>query len=250
MLTSDQVSQFKAQGFLVLKQLFSPGEVKQIRDISVQHLNQRVAPFELESDLQYPGAPAAEHNGAHTIRRLKQAYDRDPSFQSWCRAEPLTAAIRQLIEEPIYLVRAHHNCVMTKLPEFSSDSLWHQDLRYWSYSKGNLVSAWLALGPENLENGCLQVIPGSHRRQYQPDQFDDASFFKQELAINQTLLKNKVAVTLNPGDVTLFHCRLLHAATRNHTEQPKLAAVYTYRGLSDRPVEGSRSASLPDVEIG
>jgi phytanoyl-CoA hydroxylase len=138
---------------------------------------------------------------------------------------------------------------MTKQPAFSSDSWWHQDLRYWQYSQGELISAWLALGKEYPENGCLQVIPGSHRMTFGRNQFDEQLFFRSDLPDNRLLLKGAQYVTLDAGDVVLFHCRLLHAATRNLTNERKLALVYTYRNQLDSPVVGSRSAASSDVML-
>ncbi len=247
MLSSEQVNHFQQHGFIKLSQ-FCPSELwQQMLAISQQHLEQRVEPLELESELQYPGAPPQNTTGSETIRRLKQAYDRHLSFADWGTHPSLTSILAVLLGRQNYLVRAHHNCIMTKQPAYSSDSWWHQDLRYWRYSQGELISAWLALGQERPENGCLQVIPGSHRMSFQRDQFDDALFFRKDLPHNQPILEQAQHIELNAGDLVLFHCRLLHAATRNRTDQRKLAVVFTYRNEQDRPVEGSRSAACADI---
>lgn len=249
MLSSEQVNQFQQQGFVKLSQFCPPELWQQMLAISQQHLEQRVEPLELESELQYPGAPPNNAEGSETIRRLKQAYNRHSVFAQWSAYPSLVASLEQLMGPSNFLVRAHHNCIMTKQPAYSSDSWWHQDLRYWRYHNGELVSAWLALGKEVPENGCLQVIPGSHRMTFQREQFDDALFFRKDLPQNQPVLKQALHIELNAGDVVLFHCRLLHAATRNRTEQRKLAVVFTYRNQADQPIEGSRSAEIADVPL-
>jgi phytanoyl-CoA hydroxylase len=254
MLSLEQVNHFHRHGYLKLEQ-FCPTQLWQsMLATSLQHLQQRVAPYELESELQYPGAPAQNAQGSETIRRLKQAFDRDRVFAEWATHQTLSTVLSALMPQryqkyPNYLVRAHHNCIMTKQPTFSSDSWWHQDLRYWRYTDGELISAWLALGNERPDNGCLQVIPASHRLSFNNEQFDDELFFRQDLSQNKALLKQAQYIELNAGDVVLFHCRLLHAATRNHTNQRKLAVVFTYRNQLDAPIEGSRSASLPDKRL-
>lgn len=249
MLNQRQIESFCEQGFLVLRQ-FCPAATRQhILELSKKHLDDRVVPYELESELQYPGAPNAASNGGQTIRRLKQAYDRAPTFANWATNNELSSILEQLLKEPVYLVRSHHNCVMTKQPRFSSDSLWHQDIRYWRYSQRELISAWLALGDETIKNGCLQVVPGSHRLSFSAEQFDDDSFFIKQLDENQRLLQQKQYIELDAGDLVLFHCRLLHSATRNYTDQTKFTAVFTYRAESDCPLADSRSASLTDVPL-
>jgi len=251
MLHAEDIQQFHQQGYLVLKQFCPQDLLSAIKQTTHHHLSDRIEPLELEAELQYPGAPLKDGEGHQTIRRLKQAYDRDTVFQQWGKFEPTLSILRQLFSTPVpddevLLVRAHHNCVMTKHPRFSSDSWWHQDLRYWRYSKGELISSWLALGDETEQNGCLQVIPGSHRDHFVPEQFDEAKFYRQDREDNQQRLADRVKVELTAGDLVLFHCRLLHAATRNRTDQTKLALVYTYRSNDDVPEAGSRSASLPD----
>ena len=58
--------------------------------------------------------------------------------------------------------RAHHNCLMTKHPRYGSMTGWHRDMRFWSFEREDLVSVWLALGEETIDNGALWFVPGSH----------------------------------------------------------------------------------------
>lgn len=245
-----ELEQFRQQGYVIARRLAPSALVAEMRRVTTRHLAERIEPLELEAALGYPGAPpsrAAE--GGDAIRRLRQAYDRAPVFRAWLGHEGLVARLRQLLGSTVLMPRAHHNCVMTKHPRYSSDSLWHQDIRYWRYSRAELVTAWLALGEEHAENGGLQLIPGSHRMEFAADSFDDALFFRSDLPRHQRLLAAARAVHLQPGDVLFFHCRLLHAATRNYRQEPKYAAVFTFRHPEDRPIPGSQSASLPDVSV-
>src|SRR5690606_8851150 len=132
---------------------------------------------------------------------------------------------------------------------FSSDTGWHQDIRYWSFARPELISLWLALGPERQENGCLQLIPGSHRMPFSPQSFDDALFFRSDWEANQPVLESRILAELNPGDALFFHCRTLHAATRNHMPQTKYSVVFTFRSLDNPPAPGSRSALSPELLI-
>jgi phytanoyl-CoA hydroxylase len=139
---------------------------------------------------------------------------------------------------------------MTKNPAFSSATSWHQDIRYWSFEKPELISAWLALGQEHEENGCLQLVPGSHRLEFRCEQFDDALFLREDLEENRRILQGRVLAELDAGDVLFFHSRLLHAAGRNRTGLTKFAAVFTYHSAGNRPLSGTRSASVPSIAVG
>ncbi len=245
-----EVEAFQHDGYVIARGLATSQTVAAIRNVTEEHLAARVGRLELEADLGYPGAPfsrSAEGGGA--VRRLLGAYQRDEVFRRWVTSPGLVARLRQLLGPTVLMPRAHHNCVMTKEPRFSSDSRWHQDIRYWRYGREDLVTAWLALGREHPGNGGLQLMPGSHRMTLAPERFDEARFFRDDLPENQALLSGQTAVALEAGDVLFFHCRLLHAATRNRDRQAKLSAVFTFRAAGDEPIPGTRSASQSDVRI-
>jgi len=183
------------------------------------------------------------------VRRLLQAYARSDVFARWLITPALAVRLRQLLGRDIKLSQAHHNCVMTKNPSHSSVTHWHQDIRYWSFQRAELVSVWTALVQERPANGCLFVLPGSHRMEFAPAQLDDALFLRPEHAANQKLIAMKRAVELDPGDVLFFHCRLLHAAGDNRSTETKFSLVSTYRAAGNLPLAGARSASLPDIPL-
>ena len=135
---------------------------------------------------------------------------------------------------------AHHNCIMTKQPRFSSDTGWHQDTRYWSFSTGDLVNILIALVPENLHNGCLQVLPGTHQAAAARELLDEALFLRTDLPENAPLLARATPVELEPGDVLFFHARCFHAATRNFSSQTKQSVVFTFRSIENAPLPDSR----------
>lgn len=248
-LSLEEIERFREQGYLIIRGLL-PEPVRQTMvAVTSAGLADEIPPVEFEADVHYPGSPASlSAEGGRTVRRLKQAYSRHPVFGEWMCSEPLVGRLQQLFGgRRVVMPLAHHNCVMTKQPRFSSDTLWHQDIRYWSYSRPELISAWLALGTENQNNGCLWVIPGTHRMSFRPEQFDEALFFRTDLPENQALIANKVPVELQPGDVLLFHSLTFHAASKNFTNQPKFSAVFTFRPADNPPRPGSRSAAAAEL---
>ncbi|MFY0663913.1 MAG: phytanoyl-CoA dioxygenase family protein [Natronospirillum sp.] len=242
-LTSEQLLQFRKDGYLVLEGFAPSALCEEMHLVAQEHLAATIEPLEFEADVGYPGAPASlEAPGGHTVRRLRGAYQRHPSLRAWATHRPLVAVLRQLLQEPPCLTQAHHNCVMTKHPAFGTATDWHRDIRYWSFLKPDLVSVWLALGPENANNGGLKFIPGSHRLAIPPEQLDDMDFLRPDVEENQELFEQGMELNLQAGDVVLFHSGLFHAAGVNNSEVVKTSVVFAYHGHSNRPTAGTRSA--------
>lgn len=250
-LSGQQVEGFWRDGYLIARQMATPERVQLLRSLAEAHCGGQRTPLELEADLQYPGAPAApDAPGGDTPRRLLQAFDRDPELASWARDEAVVATVQQLLgDKQIMLTRCHHNCVMTKMPEFSSVTSWHQDIRYWRFDNDKLINCWLALGAETLDNGCLLVIPGSHRLQLADDRFDEARFLVCDQAENQRLIEQAVPIELNPGDALFFHAGCFHAAGNNKTTDTKYTVIFTYHGAGTHPEPATRSSRLPEIVV-
>jgi phytanoyl-CoA hydroxylase len=138
---------------------------------------------------------------------------------------------------------------MTKHTDYGTATGWHRDIRYWSFTRPDLISVWLALGEENAGNGALKFIPGSHRMPIAPEQMDALDFLRPELPQNQELFALGVTPELARGDVVLFHSKLFHAANRNSSERMKASVVFAYHGKSNPPVPGTRSAASGEVEL-
>jgi len=242
--------QFDQDGVVVLPRIASTDQVKELCDVALRHLAAAIPPLEYEADLHYPGAPPArDAPGGATVRRLLQAYARDPVFRAWATGPEVAEPVRQLLGSRVLLSQTHHNCIMTKQPRYSSETGWHQDIRYWSFQRPQLVSVWLALGPEFPENGCLSFLPGTHAVAFSRERLDDASFLRPDDPRNQALIATRVTPVLEPGDAVFFHCRTAHAASNNSTSETKLSLVFSYHAADNPPLPGTRSASQPAVPV-
>jgi len=241
---------FERDGFVVARALCPPALLQRMRLAVERDLAAVVEPVEYEADVAYPGAPAdRDAPGGKTIRRLLDALGRDPVFCGWaCCAAMIDRARGLLRTRDIRVVRAHHNCIMTKHPDFSSATGWHQDIRYWSFDRPELVNAWTALDSEACNNGGMRLIPGSHRAVFDSLAFDSHRFFRTDHPPNQAWIDSAIQVDLQPGDVLFFHAGLLHAAGRNLTERRKRAVVFSYRPVGNRPLPGTRSAAVEDLD--
>jgi len=245
-----QIAELHEFGYVVVPDYVPERELAELRETARSQLAARTPPLELEADLRYPGAPPSRTAaGGETVRRLLDAYARDPAFRA-CATLP---AVRRWMDayfgEPVLMSRAHHNCLMTKHPRYGSETGWHRDIRYWSFAEENLVSVWIALGAESAGNGALWLVPRSHGMAFDADRFDEARFFRADRADNLEIIRGAVSPPLAPGDALFFHCNTLHSAGQNLSEMVKFSLVYTYHGCSNQAKAGTRSASMPEVAL-
>jgi phytanoyl-CoA hydroxylase len=245
-----QIATLRRDGFAVVPN-FVPGDaLKTLRGAALRELAARSPPLELEADLKYPGAPrSTDAAGGRTVRRLLDAYGRDPVFARWAVAPGVRDWMRAYFGEEVLMSRAHHNCMMTKHPRYGSMTGWHRDIRYWSFEREDLVSVWMALGEETSDNGALWFVPRSHVMRFGEERFDDAKFFRLDRPDNAEIVRSAVSPRLEPGDAVFFHCNVLHSAGQNRSDAVKLSLVYTYHGSSNAPKAGTRSASKAEVPL-
>lgn len=236
LLNNKQLENFYKDGFLVIRDFLEKEECDEIINATQKHIDNMIEPIESEQEYLEDS-----NTRKTTLRRLRQVYDREEVFQKWMTNKNIRPILEQILNEKAILTLAHHNSIMTKMPKESSRTTWHQDRRYWHFENDNLLSVWLALDDEYLENGLLEFIPGSHKLTLQKDQFDDKSNFLDELPINQEIIKKRAHTNLQKGDIVLFHCKTLHAASKNITDNPKISFVYTVRGINNKPIKNTRS---------
>jgi len=250
MLTTEQCDFFQRQGYLILPGAAAGDQLHALQTAADAQLAAAAAPVEYEADVHYPGSPGDyQQPGGRTVRRLLDAWSRAQAFRTWALQPLLTGAVRELLaSDSLRLELAHHNCIMTKHPQHSSSTLWHQDFRYWQFTENHLITAWLALGRETARNGCMRLIPGSHRLQLDAARFDQRRFFRTDHGPNRALMHQAVRAELQAGDLLLFHSGLLHAAGRNHDASVKLALVFTYRATDNLPLPGGRAAELGSID--
>ncbi len=237
-ITTKEIQFYHDNGYLVKKNFVSKKLLDELQDKTLEHLKSRVEPFELEQEVDYPGSPKSiDDKGGDTIRRLKMVYTRDNIFSKWASHPDVVSVLWSLFDsKSLFLVQSHHNCIMTKQPQYSSETHWHKDVRYWNFANNQLINTWLPLGDETLENGCLQVIPKTHLWSVDKDSLDQRLFLRKDLAENQPWLDQSVNVELQRGDLLFFHAALFHAAGKNRTHQSKNAVVFTYHSEKNQEI--------------
>lgn len=234
-LTQEQIKEFNTNGFLIIRNFLNHTQCDKILQKAKNHLENQTAP--IESEQEYMQADKDKV----TVRRLRQVYGREDLFREWMTNKEIRPILKELLQDTPVLTLAHHNSIMTKMPYESSRTFWHQDRRYWNFENDNLISIWLSLDDEFLENGLLEFIPNSHTLEFQQEQFDTQSNFSDKHPKNKKLIQTKQHQNLSKGDIVLFHCKTLHHANKNSTDKAKISFVYTVRGLKNSPIKDTRS---------
>jgi len=257
-LEAKQIETFREQGYLVLRGFADASLCDDILAKAKKHLKDKVEPIETElgyaSQSKNHRTEVKDYSSKQDeevviVRRLRQVYEREAVFIRWMEDEDLRPVLQQILEDQVVITTAHHNSIMTKMPQSSTATSWHQDRRYWRYSDDNLVSVWLALDDENDDNGVLEFIPASHKVHFSASQFDEKEYFSQTFELNKPYIAKKVSTSLKKGDVVLFHSLLLHRANKNTTKQVKISFVYTVKGSKTKAIEGTRSAEFPEIVL-
>ena len=255
-LTKEQLDSFNSNGFLVIRNFADKAKCEAILDVAKAHLKHKIEPIETEigygnksknyrrDEVDYS---SKLNEPIPTVRRLRQVYSRDILFKEWMEDREIRPILEQVLNDQVVITTAHHNSIMTKMPQSSTETRWHQDRRYWHFSDNNLVSVWLALDEEYSDNGVLEFIPKSYKMSFESEQFDEKEYFREDYSKNMSLIETKVSTTLQKGDVVLFHSLLLHRANANNTDKPKIAFVYTVKGARTKAIEGTRSSKYPEI---
>lgn len=120
---------------------------------------------------------------------------------------------------------------------------WHQDSYYFNFDQQPQVGLWLAISEATLENGCLSVLPASHRNpvlRHVPDRREGAN--QGYLEILDLDEAGAVPVLMNPGDLLVFNSFLLHRSVDNCGTKRRAAMVYHYGRA------GSVNLATPEIQ--
>ena len=106
---------------------------------------------------------------------------------------------------------------------------WHQDSSYFPFDREPQVGAWLATSEATLENGCLVILPGSHKEhlhEHLPDDRKGSNYGYTEIKDHD--FSQETPMTLNTGDLLLFHSFLMHKSYDNNSQVRRTAMVYHF----------------------
>lgn len=202
-LTPDQLRDYEEQGYVVLHDLFAAEEMDRIRGI-VDALDE-----EAERELAAQARKGDFISKAGAINFTTNINFRHPDLQGFIadrRFVDLTTAIlgpdtRLYWDQSVY-----------KRPEASRDFPWHQDNGYAPTDPVHYLTCWLALEDATIENGCIWVQPGTHRKGFVPHVKTDIGY------ICYYGEEEGVPVELKKGSMVAFHSLLFHRSTPNRSK--------------------------------
>lgn len=117
---------------------------------------------------------------------------------------------------------------LVKPPRLGSEKPWHQDAAYFRASDPNLiVGAWIALDPATRENGCMELIPGSHLRGPVPH-IPAADINLCTIRPDLVRLDERRPEPMDPGDVLIFHSLVHHYTAANRSGLRRRALQFHY----------------------
>ncbi len=174
--------------------------------------------------------------GVSDVRKITRVAVGDALFRDLVMTPSVVGTMQQLMSPNLKLFRAD---VLMKPPQVGSAKGMHQDSAYWPIEPMDLWSCWMPFDPATLENGCMVVIPGSHKRGVLPHEAvtDDYVIPEQHYRVEDT-----ITVPMDPGDGLFFHSLLLHGTAENTSSMPRraitisyMAAEYRYTGDPPKP---------------
>ena len=163
-----------------------------------------------------------------------------PSFAALIRHPRILNAVSQIIGPDLLVWSCGFFIKEAGSKSFVS---WHQDLNYWGLDGEQEVTAWLALTPATVENGCMRFVPGSHAKKVVPhvDSFapDNLLTRGQEIAV-EVDEASAVNVVLRAGQVSFHHGHMFHASGPNSTNSRRLGVAMRYIAPSMKQVSGEK----------
>ncbi len=237
MLTAGQIRQYDTSGFLLIKNLFDQEEIE---------LLQRTAKEDKELDQHSFGREDGEGG---TVRLSLWNHPGHGIYGAFARCNRITAVAEALLRDEPY---HYHSKMIMKDAQIGGAWTWHQDYGYWYRNgvlKPDLLSAFIAVDPCTQENGCLQVIEGSHhcgRIEHVLTGDQAGADTERVQAIVQRM--PHLHMEMNSGDVLFFHANLLHRSDQNRSNLPRWSMICCYNAKENTPYFESHHPSYTPLQ--
>jgi ectoine hydroxylase-related dioxygenase (phytanoyl-CoA dioxygenase family) len=129
-------------------------------------------------------------------------------------------------------IRLWHDQLLYKPPQSETQIGavgWHQDYHYWQCAApADLITAWIALVDVDEQNGCMEVVPGSHKWGLLPE----SDFFEQDLEALKSRIEaasgkpfQTAPCVLPAGAVSFHHCLTIHGSRPNQSSGARISMV-------------------------
>jgi ectoine hydroxylase-related dioxygenase (phytanoyl-CoA dioxygenase family) len=227
-ITDQQVAAYRRDGYVLAKGMFDAAEARLLAQAARE-----------DRALDQHAFGRADGEGG-TVRLSLWNHPGDTIYGMVARCDSIVTSAEKLLEGEVY---HYHSKMIMKDARVGGAWAWHQDYGYW-YQNGVLfpllTSAFIAVDPATRENGCLQVIRGSHElgriehvltgEQAGADR-DRVDEIRKRLEL--------VHVEMDPGDTLFFHCNLLHRSDQNRSDNPRWSMICCYNAARNDPYKES-----------
>lgn len=210
-LTPEQVQLFRHNGFVKLPGRLSPEVVDALKETIWRHIREEIEPV------------VRDRQGR--VVRISSLWDRDPIFRETLTCPEVLDPLESLLGPNIELIRNRHNHATLRLAEEGADYL-HRDILQWSRS---IVTILFYLEETTVENGCTQVIPGTHLL----PGVSSVNITRDERIQCSGILQQTVPVPMPAGGLLAINSLVIHGAGRNSTEGTRISMTVGYHSVDE-----------------
>ena len=228
-LTQGQKDTFWETGFLVIEDAVTAGELEELRSEFSRWVEES---REYKSDYgeTLDGRPRFDLQPGHSaekpgLRRIQSPEEVSDLFANVMRNAATVDFCAELIGPSI---RFHHGKINSKLPGTATQVKWHQDFPFEPMSNDDMITALLFVDDVTLENGPLEVLPGTHKGPIHSHWHKGVFTGSVDQRIIDTQSDKIVKCTGKAGSVCLMHARLLHGSAPNLSDGSRTLYIATY----------------------
>ncbi|MBZ0296475.1 MAG: phytanoyl-CoA dioxygenase family protein [Anaerolineae bacterium] len=237
-VTDAHVQRFHEQGFLVVYDAFTPQEVQDGLDGLVNVIvNEEVAAGKVSIDIEAKARDIfyelSDESRQDAVRKLMWFTQVEPRLKTMAEKPALLDVLQRLIGEPPQLFQ---DMALMKPPHIGREKPWHQDFAYFNMPLNtSVVGVWIAMDEALVENGCMFLIPGTHKSG------PVVHFQRRDWQICDTdvHVAESLAIPLKPGSCLLFDGLLHHGTPPSHSDKRRRAVQFHYRPASTIPYPDS-----------
>lgn len=207
MITEEDLEAYKKNGYHIARGLFSREEAERFRNYFTELRLQGPYPGDVVGVDPDSDDPAIKYPVMHHPHRW------DPVARSYMLDERIRDVLTSLLGgEPL----ACQSMIYFKPPQSRGQAL-HQDQYYLRVSPGTCMAAWMALDPVDVDNGCLHVVPGTHKLDLLCTTEADTAESITNVTVPLPEDMEAEPMVMDPGDVLFFNGQVVHGSPPNVT---------------------------------
>jgi phytanoyl-CoA hydroxylase len=234
-VTESQLDFWDKNGYLAIEGVVSERETEQLR-AALDRLTDRAEGL-TESTDRFKLQAFGDSGGGHAVQQIAEPHELAPEWMALCRDQRILDVVESLLGPNILL---YYSMLMMKPARQGFRAPWHQDFAFFVHDRAALVAVQLYLDDSTLENGCIHVVPGSHKLGLL-NHFRDGQFTEVVEGDTSAFDAQQTAVPVKAGGIAVWHCLTLHSSPPNTSESPRRAIVFEYKDPSARLLGGSFS---------